>query len=312
VTEDPSTTNPEQAEIARLRRDAEARDAEISRLQVQAADAAVVASRQNRLIQRLRGEADLHDGVLAAVHDQLQAAQHELVDLRAVRDALTPPDLPARPGLGFAVSFSPASHRVSGDFYLAAEGPGDGTVLVVGDVAGKGEEAARRAAFVRTTFAATAQFSDDPCQLLEWANIAMTERAGFSSRFVTAACITFDVTERRMRWALAGHPPPLRLGDGAELLGGMPGPPLGVIDHLGCVGSEAELHAGEGVLLYTDGLVEARADGELYGTARATAIVREMASETPEALVERLRSEAAAFGGGDLADDLCLLAAYAT
>jgi serine phosphatase RsbU (regulator of sigma subunit) len=115
-------------------------------------------------------------------------AEHELEDLRAIRDALTPPELPQRPGLELAAAFLPAAAEgVSGDFYLVAEGPQDSTVLIVGDVVGHGLQAARRAAFVRTAFAATAPFSDDPCRLLSWANTALIERAGISSEFVTTA-----------------------------------------------------------------------------------------------------------------------------
>ena len=122
----------------------------------------------------------------------LRRREHELEDLRAIRDALTPPELPRRPGLELAAAFLPAlAERVSGDFYLVAEGPQDSTVLVVGDVVGHGLQAARRASFIRTTFAATAPFSDDPGRLLSWANTALIERAGTSVDFVTAACVTY-------------------------------------------------------------------------------------------------------------------------
>src|SRR4029450_6927639 len=100
-------------------------------------------------------------------------SEHELEDLRAIRDALTPPELPDRPGLELAATFVPVAEQVSGDFYLVAEGPQDSTLMVIGDVVGHGMRAGRRAAFVRTTFAATAPFSDDPCQLLSWANTAL-------------------------------------------------------------------------------------------------------------------------------------------
>ena len=81
--------------------------------------------------------------------------------------------------------------------------------MVVGDVVGHGLEAGRRAAFVRTTFAATAPFSDDPCRLLSWANTALIERAGISNEFVTAACVTYLPNEQLLRWAYAGHLPAL-------------------------------------------------------------------------------------------------------
>ena len=92
----------------------------------------------------------------------------------------------------------------------------DSTVLVVGDVVGHGLQAARRASFIRTTFATTAPFSDDPVCLLSWANTALIERAGTSVDFVTAACITFLPSAQLVRWASAGHPPTPWLDDGQE------------------------------------------------------------------------------------------------
>ena len=89
-------------------------------------------------------------------------------------------------------------------------------MLVVGDVVGHGLRAGRRAAFVRTAFAATAPFSDNPSRLLSWANTALIERAGPGSEFVTAACVTYLPAERLLRWAYAGHPPALSLDDGEE------------------------------------------------------------------------------------------------
>jgi serine phosphatase RsbU (regulator of sigma subunit) len=140
----------------------------------------------DRLIARLRREAAVRDAQLSHLQARLAEAEHELDDLRAIRDALTPSELPERPGMQLAAAFMPAAERVSGDFYLVAEGPQDSTVLVVGDVVGHG----LRAAFVRTTFASTAPFSDDPRILLRWANTALVDRAGTSADFVTAACMT--------------------------------------------------------------------------------------------------------------------------
>jgi serine phosphatase RsbU (regulator of sigma subunit) len=188
-----------------------------------------VWDRQETLIARLRREAAVRDEELAILRARLDEAEHELEDLRAIRDALTPPELPRRPGLELAAAFLPAeSERVSGDFYLVAEGPQDSTLLVIGDVVGHGLQAGRRAAFVRTTFAATAPFSDDPRRLLSWAITALVERAGTSSDFVTAACVTFDPNKRVLRWAYAGHPPAVWMQDGQELAALRQGRPLGL------------------------------------------------------------------------------------
>ena len=292
-------------ELRRLRDRVDASEADNRDLRVQGkADAREIAD--------LREEAGHHDEVLLKVRDELAAAELELGDLRAVRDALTPPKLPERPGLTFAASFLPASHRVSGDFYIAAEGPENSTVMVVGDVVGKGPQAARRAAFVRTTFATTARFSDDPCRLLEWANVALTERAGYTADFVTAACVTFRPETRRLRWAFAGHPPPLWLGDGDELSTKGMGAPLGIDKTIGCSEGTEDLHEGDGVLMYTDGLVEARRDGDLFGVTRAGTVLREMAGQPADAVVARLRDAATEYSAGELQDDLCLLAVRAS
>ena len=172
--------NEKDVELQRLHSEADALEHDIR-------DMGAHEHRQDTLIARLRREAAVRDDELSELRLRLEAAEHELEDLRAIRDALTPPELPQRARLGAGRGLrAPAAEQVSGDFYLVAEGPQDSTVLVVGDVVGHGLQAARRAAFVRTAFAATAPFSDDPCRLLSWANTALVERAGTTSEFVTA------------------------------------------------------------------------------------------------------------------------------
>jgi serine phosphatase RsbU (regulator of sigma subunit) len=264
--------------------------------------------RQETLIARLRREAEVREEELAALHERLGAVEHELEDLRAIRDALTPPELPQRPGLDLAAAFVPAAEQVSGDFYLVAEGPKDSTLLVIGDVVGHGLRAGRRAAFVRTTFAATAPYSDDPCRLLSWANAALVERAGTSSEFVTAACVTYLPNDQLLRWAYAGHPPALWMHDGRELAAPRQGTPLGLGEDLEPV--EGSRSGGAtGVLLYTDGLTEARRDGELFGVEGVTAVLGELQNPSPSEAVDILRARVAEFADGNLTDDLSMLAA---
>jgi serine phosphatase RsbU (regulator of sigma subunit) len=266
--------------------------------------------RQETLIARLREEAAVRDGDLAGLLERLEAAEHELEDLRAIRDALTPPELPRRPGLALAAAFLPAAaEQVSGDFYLVAEGPQDSTVLIVGDVVGHGLQAARRAAFVRTTFAATAPFSDDPGRLLSWANTALIERAGLSIEFATAACVTYLPSEQLLRWAYAGHPPALWLDDGRELIAPMQGTPLGIRADPGCEEGSRRVTAGAGVLLYTDGLTEARHDGKLFGLDGVSSALTGLQTPSPADAVAILRARVADFAYGALTDDVCLLAA---
>ncbi len=261
------------------------------------------------LVARLQREVNVHDSDLAALRERLDRAEDELADLRAIRDALTPPELPIRPGLELAAAFLPAEERVSGDFYLVAAGPEDTTVLVVGDVVGHGLKSARRAAFVRTAFVATAPFTDDPARLLSWVNTALIERAGTTSEFVTAACLTYRPTQRRLRWAYAGHPPALWLDNGEELLAPAQGIPLGITADLECREGSHRAEAGAGVLLYTDGLIEARRDGRLLGLEAISSTLAGLRNATASEAILSLRQLAADYSAGTLNDDLCLLSA---
>lgn len=258
-------------------------------------------------------------GELAAA---VRERDRELDDLRALREALTPAQLPERPDLDVASVFVPADGGVAGDFFLVAPGPGDATIVVVGDVVGKGVEAARRASFVRAALSTFAQFTDDPCRLLEMANASLIERGGTSEVFVTAACAALRPGEGSMAWALAGHPAPVWLDQGTSLNGVRPGLPLGLGLDLNCQTGTVALRPGAGVLLYTDGLSEARrrpagggvnagapaAGDAIFGVERMAEILSGLDGQPPDEVVSALRRAAEAFSGGDLSDDLCIVA----
>jgi serine phosphatase RsbU (regulator of sigma subunit) len=306
-------------ELARLRAKSGEQEVEIARLRGEAAEASgelaqlgQEADRRERdlgaLVKRLRREALVHEDVISRLLEALAADELELNDLRAVRDALTPPELATRPGLDLAASFLPATEGVSGDFYLVAEGPHDTTALVVGDVVGKGLEAARRAAFVRTVFASTAPFSDDPGRLLSWANTALAERAEDDRDFVTVGCVTFSPRDRKLRWGYAGHPPVLWLDTGEELDGAR-APPLGLTDEWACPTAAHDLAPGTGVLLYTDGVTEARHNGEQFGQTRLAQSVQTLKGVSPSEVVAAVTTEVQEFAPSGLGDDLCIVAA---
>jgi serine phosphatase RsbU (regulator of sigma subunit) len=180
----------------------------------------------------------------------------------------------------------------------------------VGDVAGKGVDAALRATFVRTSLATFAGFVDDPCRLLELTNQVLVERTGTSSVFVTAVAVVLHPREGRIAWASAGHPPPLRLDTGEPLNGHPPVPPLGVDESIACRTGEDVVGPGAGVLLFTDGLTEAhRPRHELFGERRLAEALRELAGSAPRAVVRRLQSDVLAHAGDSLGDDLCIVAA---
>jgi serine phosphatase RsbU (regulator of sigma subunit) len=248
---------------------------------------------------------------------QVQAQRAELAELESLRAALIPVDVPPRPHLQLATSFLPADGEVAGDFFLVVEGPDRSTTIVVGDVVGHGLEAARCAAFVRAALATFARFTSDPARLLQLANTALAERRAPSATFVTTVCLNIGAPpDPEVCWAAAGHNAPWFLDTGAPLRGGRLGAPLGIgADALTVESGRAVLQPGAGILLFTDGLTEARAarrpshrSFELFGEDRARKIVREQRGAAVTGIVEALVAEVTAFAGGPLADDLCLVA----
>jgi sigma-B regulation protein RsbU (phosphoserine phosphatase) len=182
-------------------------------------------------------------------------------------------------------------------------------VFVLGDVVGRGLEAAMRASYVRTLLASIVRFERDPTRVLTLTNEALMADPAEGSDFITAVCLTFIPSRHEVAWALAGHPPPLSLDDGRAIGdGGTPGPPLGVGLELDLATFTTELAPGRGVLLYTDGIVEARRGGDFYGEERLAEVVASMAGADPAAVVEAVREDVERFAGTDFRDDVCLLA----
>ena len=180
---------------------------------------------------------------------------------------------------------------------------------MVGDVVGKGVKAAQRAVFVRTSLVTFAPFEDDPARLLRLAHAALIDRAGTSVDYVTAACVVHRPADTTLAWALAGHHAPLALGSGRALDRAGAGQPLGLDHELDVAGTSIPLTADSGVLLYTDGILDARDEhGARFGEERLSGLVGESSGATAEGVVEHLRVALAEFA--PLAgDDVRLLAA---
>lgn len=284
------------------------REAEqIDRLQEQTVEADRTERAQQALIRELRGEVGDATRIAESFGEQLRTAELELADLRAIRDALLEPALVQREGMTIAAEVIPAAPYISGDFFFVGDGPNGTTVMAIGDVVGNGLTAVRRSAFTRTALASVAPFSDDPCQLLRWVNVALVERIGESADFVTAACATYDPDSRLLRLASAGHHPALRLGSGAELTGGRTGAALGLVRDVDCSAGTHRLSDRDGMLLYTDGLIEARGKQTRYGTDRVSALLRNRSGLAPQDTLRVLKRDLREFSGERLVDDVCLL-----
>jgi sigma-B regulation protein RsbU (phosphoserine phosphatase) len=266
--------------------------------------------RLQRRVDELDAEALLREGRIAELIAEAVERDGEIRDLEAMRDVLAPSEIRVGRNLDVKASFTPAADGVAGDFYVVTPGPDeDSTVVAVGDVSGKGVEAARRATFVRTSLATFARFVDDPCRLLELSNQVLVERTGASSIFVTAVVVVLHPHEGRLEWASAGHPAPVRL-DSGETLEVTPTLPLGIDAALTCRRRREDLVSGTGILLFTDGLTEAHRPREpLFGDERVAATLRDVAGAPAGAVVRRLEADALAHAGDAPRDDVCIVAA---
>jgi serine phosphatase RsbU (regulator of sigma subunit) len=242
----------------------------------------------------------------------LAESEREVAELESLRAALTAPDLPMLDGLQVATSYTPADGLVAGDFFLVTRGADNTTLVVVGDVVGHGLAAARRASFVRATIALFAEYAEDPMTILRLANTALAERDP-GTEFVTVLCASFAPDRGTVRWASAGHPAPWDLDRGLPLANVRHCPPLGIEPTLEGTSVTSALSAGAGVLLYTDGLPEARTAREvdrhdLFGEEAARDALIALQGATPADIVSGLRTAAVRHAEGRPADDLCLVA----
>jgi serine phosphatase RsbU (regulator of sigma subunit) len=242
-------------------------------------------------------------GELRARTASLAATVDELDSLRL---ALTPPTLPQLPGLDAAVAFLPAEHGVSGDFYLLTNGPRGTNIAIVGDVCGHGPAAAKQATFARATLASVAASCVDPAEILDLVNRTLIERWE-GGDYMTACCIVHDPVVHTVRWATAGHPPPIRLSDLTELPT-EDGTPLGVYQRVHFRSQQLPLPPPDGVLMYTDGLLDARRGADRYGEKRLHDTLTACATSPPAEIVQSLRRSVSQYAGDRFKDDVCVLA----
>jgi GAF domain-containing protein len=225
---------------------------------------------------------------------------------RALTLGFVPESLPVLPGYDTGLLYAPAlGEPTGGDVYGAWLLPGGDVAVLVGDVAGKGVENAALSAMVRFFVEARSWDARSPADVLEQTNAMLMERLP-SDTFVTA--FYGVLSPRSLRWAGAGHLPPLHLSGSCVRELHAHGLPLGVDASPGYKESELELAPGDLVFAFTDGLVEARRGTETFGLRRLARSVGTLAQAIgPEDLVVAVHDEIADWSGG-LGDDAVALA----
>jgi PAS domain S-box-containing protein len=172
--------------------------------------------------------------------------------------SLMPPEPPRIPGLDLAARYHPASGDVGGDFYDVFETPDGAWILVIGDVCGRGPEAAALTALARYTVRAAAIGRRRPTAVLELVNEALV-RQDLDNRFCTMVYARLAPERDGCSVVLgaAGHPPPIvvRANGRAERVA-TSGSLLGILPDIGVSDTELRLGPGDTLLMFTDGLVE--------------------------------------------------------
>jgi PAS domain S-box-containing protein len=225
---------------------------------------------------------------------------------------LLPSRLPQIPGIELAVRYRAAGelNEVGGDFYDVFE-CGDGQwAFLIGDVSGKGAEAAAVTALARHTLQTASIEPRSARELLCTLNEALlTQRGGTEFCTVCLGRLRLDEGRSVFNVSLGGHPPALvlREGGGAERHG-TSGTLLGVFQDPRLEEDEVELRAGDTVLLYTDGVTEAGSPGDDIGEEGLARLLERLAGHSPEEIVDAVVAAAVEAQEGRPRDDIALVA----
>jgi len=224
-----------------------------------------------------------------------------------LQQSLLPPQLPDLPGFRMASLYraAGAQNEVGGDFYDVFS-VASGWVAVVGDVAGRGAEAAALTSLARYTLRTASRLLDDPLEAVQQLNLALLERPQLS--LVSVCYVLVRESEERVtaEVILAGHPPAYHLRQGVPEPVGEFAPFLGLADGEGWQATPVDLGPGDQLVLYTDGVTDAVGETERFGEARLAEALCDSASA--EDAVRRVHNALREFARGPQSDDTAILA----
>jgi serine phosphatase RsbU (regulator of sigma subunit) len=246
---------------------------------------------------------------LAIRVDRMFRRRGEIAD--ALQASLLPRQLPVIKDADIAAAYVAATEGldVGGDFYDVYLIPG-GWGISIGDVCGKGEDAAAVTAAARHAIRVLARWNPDPAEVLRKANELMLAEE-YDGRFVTACAVHFQWRDGGLRGVLggAGHPGPVLVkpdGRVRMLTGG--GMPLGLFPDAEPGVQDIELSPGDLLFLYTDGVTEARSPDLAYFEDRLTDELSALAGRAPADVISALRALVVEFSVNELRDDMTMLA----
>ena len=243
---------------------------------------------------------------VALAIDNARIASERAEIAETLQNGLRPSAIPSIPGWSLSALYSPAGaeNRAGGDFYdlLRIEG---GWMAVIGDVTGHGARAASLTALARYTLRAASSLTGDPQRALAELNDALLSQPG--TALCSVAAFTLDQPAHgEVRVAVAGHPPPLLVHGEETREIHPPGPILGAFDDARWEIETLSLVPGDRLLVYTDGVVEARGRSGRFGEDRLCRCAG--VAGDPEETIRRIGSELDEFAAGELQDDAAALA----
>ncbi|GLZ42650.1 SpoIIE family protein phosphatase [Actinokineospora sp. NBRC 105648] len=246
---------------------------------------------------------------LAATREQLAHSEQLAVERNRLtlqlQHAIMPPAQSAvrAPNLDVAVRYRPAEkgHLVGGDWYDAVVLPSQQILLCVGDIAGHGIEAATSMVVLRNALRGLATTGAGPAQLLTWLNLVTRHLTDQVT--ATAICALFDTTDHSLRWARAGHLPPVLIAGGtASTLPLITGPLLGGMAEPHYDEHRLEIRDDDTLLLFTDGLIE-RKDRTVEESLDRLLAIAEQGAPSLEHRLDRLLTHS----NSDTDDDTCIV-----
>jgi serine phosphatase RsbU (regulator of sigma subunit) len=251
-------------------------------------------------------EAIAGQAALAIDNARLYQQQKQFAD--TMQRSLLPRSQPDVAGLRVADVYESAARvEVGGDVYDFLELPDGRLAVVLGDVTGHGIEATADMAMAKFVFRSLAREHPEPADFLAAANDVVVDEIALG-KFITMAYVTVDGADGSIACAQAGHPPPrVVLPDGRVEPLEAAGLVLGVDAGQEYEEVRAQLPPGGAVVLYTDGVVEARRDGELYGAERLDVLLARLAGRPARELAAAVVADCRTFAGGELSDDCAVV-----
>jgi phosphoserine phosphatase RsbU/P len=220
---------------------------------------------------------------------------------------LAPEDLPEVPGFEVGRMYSPGSGLMAGDFYDVFRVSPTRVAAVIGDVTGSGIDASITAFQAKYLLRVFLREYRDPAQAIEELNAMMFSQAR-PEEFISLLTVVFDTEAGTLRFASAGHPAAWLWHDREVQPLRATGPLLLLDPKAGFYSREIDLDEGDTLLLYTDGLAEARDGQQLFGEERIAQHLRRDPGVDPNVLCKSLLEAARDFASTPLSDDIAILA----